>query len=132
MSHPHATVVPLQGLFDHPVGGRNVRLITRAKHGSTVQLGACWLEPGEKTLAWLTQGEGDREKDDFFYGETHEVHYIITGRLRILWNEGEEGEGSCEAGPTDSVYLPPGWRYQVENIGDVPAFFVLALTPPKT
>jgi len=61
---------------------------------------------------------------DHWYGPVHETYFVIRGRLRLTWDE-----GVLELGPDDSVYLAPGWAYQLENVGDEPAFFTYGMTP---
>lgn len=102
---PHGTVVP-EGFLVR-------RLITRARSGSDrLMLGVCTIEVGSGGYEWVFE---DRE----------EVYYIIRGRVKLCF------DGSCvEAGEGDAVYLPAGWRYRLENVGDEPALIVYVLTPP--
>ena len=80
------------------------------------------MDPDEETNWWSSRGEGDAA--DHRYGPVEETYFVIRGRLKLTWDEGE-----IEMSEMDSVYLAPGWRYRLSNIGDEPAFFVYNMTP---
>jgi hypothetical protein len=129
MSKPVPRVVPLASVpvipkEEAPTKVRIARLVTREGCGSNLLLGACWMDPGERTNVWSFEDEDRVEEGDKFYGPVDETYYVIRGRLRLSWNEGE-----LDIGPDDAVYLAPGWRYELENVGDEPAFFVYGMAP---
>lgn len=99
------------------------RIITKERCGSNLLLGACWMEPGDSSNVWSSE-EDASEDVGHNYGPVDETYFIVRGKLRLRWDEGE-----FELGPDDCVYLAPGWRYHLENVGDEPAFFVYGMTP---
>ena len=82
------------------------------------------MDPGEKTNIWSFEKEDRMKPEDTHYGPVDETYFVIRGRLRLTWDEGE-----LEIGPDDAVYLAPGWTYELENTGDEPAFFVYGMAP---
>jgi mannose-6-phosphate isomerase-like protein (cupin superfamily) len=103
---------------------RIARIVTRDRCGSNLLLGASWLDPGERSNVWSSREQDDMGPDDHWYGPVDETYFIIRGHLRLTWDE-----GVLELRPEDSVYLAPGWTYQLENVGSEPAFFVYGMTP---
>jgi mannose-6-phosphate isomerase-like protein (cupin superfamily) len=103
---------------------RIARLITRARCGSNLLLGACWMDPGERTNTWSSREVDDVGPGDHWYGPVDETYFVVRGRLRLTWDE-----GVLDLEPDDAVYLAPGWVYRLENVGDEPAFFVYSMTP---
>jgi mannose-6-phosphate isomerase-like protein (cupin superfamily) len=116
-----APVIPAD---EAPTKVRIARLVTREDCGSDLLLGACWMDPGERTNAWSFEGEDRTGSGDKWYGPVDETYFVIRGRLRLTWDEGE-----LEFGADDAVYLAPGWTYTLENVGDEPAFFVYSMAP---
>ncbi|MCZ6862678.1 MAG: hypothetical protein O7I42_20815, partial [Alphaproteobacteria bacterium] len=102
------------------------RLITRARHGSELTQGVCVMDPGEATNLWSSAAEPDVGAGDHWYGPVEETYFCIRGRLKLTWDQGE-----IAFGPLDSVYLAPGWRYRLENVGEDEAFFVYNMTPSQ-
>jgi mannose-6-phosphate isomerase-like protein (cupin superfamily) len=126
---PRPMVVPLDSVPPTPADQavtkvRIARLITNARCGSDLLLGACWMDPGEKTNTWSSREENDVGVGDHWYGPVDETYFIIRGRLRLTWDE-----GVLDLQPDDAVYLAPGWTYRLENVGDEPVFFVYSMTP---
>ncbi|MDX6532532.1 MAG: hypothetical protein QOF68_276 [Gaiellales bacterium] len=122
-------VIPLDSVEPIPAAEavtrvRIARIVTKARCGSNLLLGACWMDPGEETNTWSSRDENDMAEDDHWYGPVDETYYIIRGQLRLTWDE-----GAFDLGPDDSVYLAPGWTYHLKNTGDEPAFFVYGMTP---
>lgn len=120
----HLSDIPMVPAEEAVTGVPIARLITRDRCGSNLLLGACSMQPGERSYLWSSredESDGDVRHN---YGRVDETYYIIRGRLRLTWDEGE-----FELGPDDAMYLAPGWRYQLENVGDEPAFFVYGMTP---
>lgn len=116
--------VPVRSEQDAPTKVRIARLITNARCGSDLLLGRAWMEPGQKTNVWSTEPDGQVGECDHHYGYLTEVYYVLRGRFRLTWSK-----GALEFGPDDAVYLAPGWRYQLENIGDEPGELVYSFTP---
>jgi mannose-6-phosphate isomerase-like protein (cupin superfamily) len=56
--------------------------------------------------------------------ETEEVYYVIRGRIRVDWDDGQ-----VEAGPDAAVYFPPGFSYQVTAVSPDPVFLAYTLYP---
>lgn len=129
MERPRPRVVPLGSVpvipaDEAPTRVRIARLVTREDCGSSLLLGACWMDPGERTNAWSFEESDRTQAGDKWYGPVDETYFVVRGRLRLTWDEGE-----LEIGPDDAVYLAPGWTYRLENVGDDPAFFVYGMAP---
>ena len=120
----HLADVPVVPAERAVTGVPIARLITRERCGSNLLLGACWMEPGETSVLWSSDEAEDSGDVRHNYGRVDETYFIIRGRLRLTWDE-----GAFELGPDDAVYLAPGWRYRLENVGDEPSFFVYGMTP---
>jgi len=109
---------------DTPLGMTIARVLTHGDHGSQIMVGVSWMKPGEVSNRW--SAEKDRPEEPMhFVGEVHEFFFLVRGRLLVEW-----GEGSLTMGPMDTVFLPPGRRYQVTNVADEEAFLLYAETPP--
>jgi mannose-6-phosphate isomerase-like protein (cupin superfamily) len=126
---PRPMVIPLADVPVTPADQavtrvRIARIVTRERCGSNLLLGASWLDPGERSNTWSSREQDDMGPDDHWYGPVDETYFIIRGHLRLAWDE-----GVLELRPDDSVYLAPGWTYQLENVGSEPAFFVYGMTP---
>jgi mannose-6-phosphate isomerase-like protein (cupin superfamily) len=126
---PRPQVVPLDSVpvipaEEAPTRVRIARLVTRERCGSNLLLGACWMDPGEETNVWSFEAEDATGEGDKWYGPVDETYFVVRGRLRLTWDEGE-----LEMGPEDGVYLAPGWSYHLRNVGDEPAFFVYGMAP---
>ena len=129
MEKPRPAVVPLHSVpvnpaDEAPTKVRIARLVSRERCGSNLLLGACWMDPGEETNTWSFEPEDTTREGDKYYGEVDETYFVVRGRLRLTWDEGE-----LDIGPNDAVYLAPGWRYHLKNVGDEPAFFVYGMAP---
>ena len=125
---PHVVAldaVPVTPGHEWPEGIDVANMITRAEHGTDVLLGACWMHPGQVANPWSFQEKDPEVPGLTHYGPTHEVYFVLDGRIRLTWDG-----GVVEAGPRDAVYLAPGWRYGLESIGDEQAFFLWAMSPP--
>jgi mannose-6-phosphate isomerase-like protein (cupin superfamily) len=116
--------VPVIPADEAPTKVRIARLVTREKCGSNLLLGACWMDPGEETNLWSFEPEDRTGEGDKHYGPVDETYFVVRGRLRLTWDEGE-----LDIGPDDAVYLAPGWSYRLRNVGDEPAFFVYGMAP---
>jgi mannose-6-phosphate isomerase-like protein (cupin superfamily) len=116
--------VPVIPADEAPTKVRIARLVTRERSGSNLLLGACWMDPGEETNVWSFEDEDRTADGDKYYGPVDETYFVLRGHLRLTWDEGE-----LEIGPDDAVYLAPGWRYRLKNVGDEPAFFVYGMAP---
>jgi mannose-6-phosphate isomerase-like protein (cupin superfamily) len=126
---PRPQVIPLADVpkrvgDDAPTKVTIARVITKERCGSNLLLGACWMEPGDETNVWSSKEDDPSADVGHRYGPVDETYFIIRGKLRLRWDEGE-----FELGPDDCVYLAPGWRYHLKNVGDEPAFFVYSMTP---
>ncbi len=125
------SVVPLSAVPPTPAaeavtGVRIARLITQKRSGSNLTQGCSWLDPGEVSKAWTSTEERGPNSGDHWYGPVLETYFIISGHLQLTWDE-----GVLDLNPHDSVFLAPGWRYQLANVGDEPAFFVYNMTPSQ-
>jgi mannose-6-phosphate isomerase-like protein (cupin superfamily) len=126
---PRPQVVPLESVpvipaAEAPTKVRIARLVTRDTCGSNLLLGACWMDPGEETNMWSFADDDRTAEGDKWYGPVDETYFVVRGRLRLTWDEGE-----LDIGPNDAVYLAPGWTYKLRNVGDEPAFFVYSMAP---
>jgi enoyl-CoA hydratase len=120
---PLASVPPVPK-EEAPTKVRIARLLTRQRCGTDLMLGACWMDPGEETNWWSSEESSQAGDADHYYGPVHETYFIFAGKLRLSWSE-----GNLECGPQDAVYLPPGHRYHLKNVGSEPAFFIYSMTP---
>lgn len=118
------SAVPVIPADEAPTKVRIARLVTRERYGSNLLLGACWMDPGEETNVWSFTDEDGTAEGDTWYGPVDETYFVVHGRLRLTWDEGE-----LDIGPEDAVYLAPGWSYKLRNVGDEPAFFVYSMAP---
>lgn len=100
------------------------RLVTRERCASELLLGACWMSPGEETNVWSFEDDDRTSEDETYYGPVHETYFVIRGRLELTWDG-----GVLRIGPEDAVYLAPGWRYKLRNVGEEEAFFVYGMCP---
>jgi mannose-6-phosphate isomerase-like protein (cupin superfamily) len=116
--------VPVIPADEAPTKVRIARLVTRERFGSNLLLGACWMDPGEETNVWSFEPEDRTGEGDKYYGPVDETYFVVRGRLRLTWDEGE-----LDIGSDDAVYLAPGWTYRLRNVGDEPAFFVYGMAP---
>lgn len=116
-------VVPADRAVTHV---RIARAITYDRCGSNLMLGGSWMEPGEETNWWSSREEDEVAEKDHWYGSVEEVYFVVEGQLRLDW-----GQGSYELRPHDCVYLAPGWRYHLVNVGSESAFFLYCMTPAQ-
>jgi len=131
MTRPEPMVVPLGDVPVIPAAEavtrvRIARTITRARCGSELMQGVCWMDPGERTNTWSSRADDDTAQDDHWYGPVQETYFIVRGHLRLTTDA-----GVFELHQDDSVYLAPGHTYHLENVGDEQAFFVYAMTPTQ-
>jgi mannose-6-phosphate isomerase-like protein (cupin superfamily) len=87
-------------------------LVDAESHGSAMLHGLEWIDVGSKPVTWTA--------DD----ETHEVYYLISGRLRVSWHG-----GTADLEPGDSMYLPPDRTYMATNVGQEQVFLVWSAVP---
>lgn len=118
--NPRPMVVPLESVRPVPAEQavtkvRIARLITKDRCGSSLLLGASWMDPGEETNTWSSREHDDTEPEDHWYGPVDETYFIIRGNLRLSWDE-----GVLDLSPNDAVYLAPGWTYRLKNTGEEP------------
>lgn len=102
------------------------RLITRDKHGAELMLGVSVMAAGQETSGWSSRETDDTVEGEHWYGPIEETYFCIKGRFKLIWDEGE-----IDFGPTDAVYLAPGWRYRLINVGDEEGFFVYNMHPAQ-
>ena len=97
-------------------GYRAKRLITKKRVGSErLMVGIIEIEPNSKGYSWAySEAEGNDE-----------VYYVLKGKVRLHYDDqyidAEEG---------DAIFLPAGWKYQLDNEKPEMARLVYALTPP--
>ncbi len=129
MERPRPQVIPL-GSVPHipkdeaPTKVEIARIVSRERCGSNLLLGACWMEPGDETNVWSFEEADTTGPGDKFYGPVDETYFVIRGHLQLTWDE-----GTLDIGPNDGVYLAPGWRYRLKNVGGEPAFFIYSMAP---
>jgi hypothetical protein len=131
MTSPAPMVVPLGDVPVIPAAEavtrvRIARTITRARCGSELMQGVCWMDPGEQTNTWSSHAGDDTAEGDHWYGPVQETYFIVRGHLRLTTDA-----GAFELHDNDSVYLAPGHTYHLENVGTEQAFFVYAMTPTQ-
>lgn len=106
------------------------RLVSREAQGSELGMGLTELPAGRSTVWWSFLAKDDTGPDEMWFGDRcHETYYILNGRVRMTWRDRAGKRGSVAAGPGDSLYMAPGYRYQVSTIGEEPALFVFAFVP---
>lgn len=120
---PLDTVSPIPA-EEAPTKVRIARLVTRQHCGSNLLMGVCWMEPGDETNVWSSEETNTTSEGEHYYGPVDETYFIIAGHLRLTWDKGE-----LDLKPHDAVYLAPGWRYHLKNVGSEPAFFVYSMAP---
>ena len=59
--------------------------------------------------------------------DSEELMYIISGRARLVIEDGEE---VYEIGPDTAIYSPVGVTHRLENIGDTELKLVWVYSPP--
>ena len=64
---------------------------------------------------------------DHKHEESEEFMYIISGRARLVIEDGEE---VYELGPDMAIYTPLGKMHRLENIGDTELKLVWVYSPP--
>jgi mannose-6-phosphate isomerase-like protein (cupin superfamily) len=87
-------------------------------HNSPLRLGLDWIQPGAEEVSWETDAQ------------THEVHYLQQGRVRIGWAGHDADDVELSAG--DAFYFPPGRKYKLQNIGETQAVIVWSAVPSPT
>jgi mannose-6-phosphate isomerase-like protein (cupin superfamily) len=95
---------------------RQVRLIGPGTGHSEVVLGLQWFDGDGEPVSWTADAE------------THEVYYVIQGKVLITWHGPDSGSTALSTG--DAFFLAPGRTYSVRAAGGHPAFVVWALSPP--
>jgi enoyl-CoA hydratase len=116
--------VPLLEGKSSPVGIRLSRMITRENTGSRLMFGIAQMAPGEQSHVFSFCEDDDTTPDEVFYGPVDETFFVVRGKLRVEWDA-----GAVEAGPEESIHLPPGRKYRMINPGAEDAFIVYALAP---
>ncbi len=129
MDKPEPRVIPMNSVPPipkevAPTKVRIARLVTRERCGSNLLLGVCWMDPGDETNVWSFEATDRTAPGDHYYGPRDETYFVIRGRLELTWDE-----GVLQIGPSDAVFLAPGWRYKLRNVGEEPAFFVYSMAP---
>ena len=118
---------------DYPADGGTIRLkrlVSREVEGSELGMGLTEIPPGRATVWWSFLADDDTAPDEMWFGDTcHETYYILSGRARMTSRDKDGNEKKVEAGPGDSFYMAPGYRYQVSTVGDEPAVFLFAFMP---
>jgi mannose-6-phosphate isomerase-like protein (cupin superfamily) len=106
------------------------RLVSRKDQGSELGMGLTQLKPGQATVWWSFMPEDDTAPHEMWFGDKcHETYYILSGRVLMIWRDGEGNGDEVEAGPGDSLYMAPNYYYQVRCVGDEPALFLFAFMP---
>ncbi len=93
-------------------------VIDRQSHNSPLRLGLDWIQQGAEEVSWETDAQ------------THEVHYMQQGRVRIGWDGHDSGDMELDAG--EAFYSPPGRKYTLQNVGDEEAVIVWSVVPSPT
>jgi len=129
MNKPEPRVIPTSSIppipkEQAPTKVTIARLVTRERCGSNLLLGVCWMDPGDETNVWSFEETDTTAPGDHYYGPRDETYFVMQGRLELTWDN-----GVLRIGPNDAVFLAPGWRYKLRNVGHEPAFFVYAMAP---
>ena len=92
------------------------RLVTKSRVGSDkLMVGVVDVEPDSKGYRWsYSEAEGNDE-----------VYYVVKGKVRLHYDN-----KFVEAKEGDAIFLPAGWRYQLDNMQSKSARLIYALTPP--
>jgi mannose-6-phosphate isomerase-like protein (cupin superfamily) len=86
--------------------------------------GVAQMFPGERSLVFSFLDSDDTTQGEIYYGPVDEMFFVVRGRLRVEWDD-----MAVDAGPNETIYLPPGHKYRMVNPGDEEAFIVYALSP---
>jgi len=115
---------------DIPANGSAVRLkplVSPEPRGSTLGMYLTELPPGHTTVWWSFLADDDSAPSRICLGDRrHEAYFVLAGRLRMTTRDVKGHEEAAEAGPGDSFYLAPGYRYRVSNVGNQPAVFLFS------
>ena len=76
------------------------------------------------SITWV-EGKPGSEQPLHSHPVSEQVYVIVRGRGRMT-----VGDEVRELGPGTLVFIPPGNRHAVRNIGDEPLVFVSATSPP--
>lgn len=71
--------------------------------------------------------EVDSMIPDHKHEDCEELMYIISGRARLVIEDGQE---EYEIGPDTAIYSPKGVTHRLENIGDTELKLVWVYSPP--
>ena len=120
-------VIPLSSVPVRPwhVPGASIaRIMTNREHGSDFMVGVTWMDPGVESDWWSFEERDTGTDSKYQHGPHHEMYFGIRGQLQVRWTE-----GVLDFGPDDTVFLTPGWRYQLANPGTEPGYFVYCVSP---
>jgi hypothetical protein len=73
------------------------------------------MDPCEETNVWSFEPEDRTGEGDKYYGPVDETYFVVRGRLRLTWDEGE-----LDIGPTMRSTSPPGGRIASATSGTSP------------
>jgi mannose-6-phosphate isomerase-like protein (cupin superfamily) len=105
-------------------------LVAGIRQERELGMGLTELPPGRATVWWSFMARDDTAPGEMWFGDQcHETYYILAGRVRMTTRDGDGDEETLEAGPGDSLYMAPGYRYQVRCLGHEAALFVFAFMP---
>ena len=98
-------------------------------------LGLYFMEPGMTTIVFSLEETDDGTADEW-YGPAYEFYMIIQGVFTVWYGKDANGLRKKD-GKTivlnegDVASYPPGWKYIVQNTGNVPGSFFWGKTAPK-
>lgn len=104
-------------------------LVSPKPRGSKLGMYLTELPPGHTTVWWSFLSDDDQVPNRICFGNSrHEAYFVLAGRVRMTTCDRKGNEEDAEAGPGDSLYLAPGYRYRVSNVGNRPALFLFSTT----
>ena len=116
---------------DFPAERGAVRLkspVSPEPSGSALGMYLTELQPGHITVWWSFLSDDERAPNRICFGDgRHEAYFVLAGRVRMTTRDRTCHEENAEAGPGDSLYLAPGYRYRVSNVGIQPAVFLFSI-----
>lgn len=110
-------------------------LETRFVSNSAWDLGMYFMEPGMTTIVFSTEEKDDGTAEEW-YGSAFEFYHIVTGQFTVWFAKDandlrKKKASSLVLNEGDVASYPPGWKYMVQNTGNIPGAFFWGKTAPR-
>ena len=83
----------------------------------TLRMGVCHHAPDMADMKWE--------------GKAEEAFYVVTGSIRVGWDDGRGNKGEVVARAGEQIFLPRGYQYVLKSTGE-PAVNVFAIAGGST